>query len=600
MAHDVFLSYSSKDKVAADSACHVLERNGVRVWMAPRDLPPGDPWAATITGAINGARALVLVVSDHANVSHFVSKEVSLAADRGIPFFPIRLTDVKLAAHLAFHLAGVHWIDALTPPIETQFEKLAQAVKQMLDSDFGRDIQPGRLDEEAVRDRKAVEERLRAAEAEAAKKAEAQRRLAEAESARLAWEEQQRVAAADEAARQQAAAEQKRAKDAAVEAAREAEIARQKLLAEEAFARKAAEEAEAQRRLAEAESARLAWEEQQRVAAAAEAAQQQAAAEQKRRKDAAVEAARRAEVEQTAARARQQALSMVAFMAVDEERRRAKEALKIAETRRADGGADLAETQRREFASRSKVNHPLAFSLLGAESSPIPVAKRDSPPPSLAEKKSRDPPALALLAVPALVVLSIGIWMRFSSGPTPFAMTAPPSVAQLVANCDALAALPQDDGLPNGVPGVEWASIDATAAIAACRSAWDQSKTTRILFELGRALYKGGQYQDAMNDFLQSFKNGYAVAALELGSMYQDGDGVPQNDDQSAAYYLQAMKMGNKSLRKEYIDNKCSNTPNSICVAIQTQLISKGLLKGPADGKFGPNTIAALQAWIKP
>ena len=34
MAHDVFLSYSNKDKAAADAVCHALEQNRIRVWMA--------------------------------------------------------------------------------------------------------------------------------------------------------------------------------------------------------------------------------------------------------------------------------------------------------------------------------------------------------------------------------------------------------------------------------------------------------------------------------------------------------------------------------------------------------------------------------------
>ena len=63
MAHDVFLSYSSKDKFAADAACAVLERNGIRVWMAPRDVLPGPGWARSIIEAINSARVMVLVFS---------------------------------------------------------------------------------------------------------------------------------------------------------------------------------------------------------------------------------------------------------------------------------------------------------------------------------------------------------------------------------------------------------------------------------------------------------------------------------------------------------------------------------------------------------
>ncbi|MGO9237975.1 MAG: toll/interleukin-1 receptor domain-containing protein [Methylocella sp.] len=56
MAHDVFLSYSSKEKYAADAACAVLERNGIRVWMAPRDILPGLGWGTSIIEAINNAR----------------------------------------------------------------------------------------------------------------------------------------------------------------------------------------------------------------------------------------------------------------------------------------------------------------------------------------------------------------------------------------------------------------------------------------------------------------------------------------------------------------------------------------------------------------
>lgn len=41
MAHDVFLSYATPDKTVADMACAVLERAGLRVWIAPRDVPAG-------------------------------------------------------------------------------------------------------------------------------------------------------------------------------------------------------------------------------------------------------------------------------------------------------------------------------------------------------------------------------------------------------------------------------------------------------------------------------------------------------------------------------------------------------------------------------
>ena len=57
MAHDVFISHSSKDKIAADAACAVLESHGLRCWIAPRDATPGKSWAAAIVQAINRLEA---------------------------------------------------------------------------------------------------------------------------------------------------------------------------------------------------------------------------------------------------------------------------------------------------------------------------------------------------------------------------------------------------------------------------------------------------------------------------------------------------------------------------------------------------------------
>ena len=52
MAHDVFISYSSKDKLIADAACAILESKGIRCWIAPRDILPGADWGESIVDAL--------------------------------------------------------------------------------------------------------------------------------------------------------------------------------------------------------------------------------------------------------------------------------------------------------------------------------------------------------------------------------------------------------------------------------------------------------------------------------------------------------------------------------------------------------------------
>jgi hypothetical protein len=48
MAHDVFLSYAAQDKPTADAVCARLEQQGIRCWIAPRDILPGRDWRTSI------------------------------------------------------------------------------------------------------------------------------------------------------------------------------------------------------------------------------------------------------------------------------------------------------------------------------------------------------------------------------------------------------------------------------------------------------------------------------------------------------------------------------------------------------------------------
>ncbi|HST29432.1 MAG TPA: toll/interleukin-1 receptor domain-containing protein, partial [Chthoniobacterales bacterium] len=78
MAHEVFISHSSRDKPVADGVCAALERVKVRCWIAPRDVQPGRSFAGEITRAIQHSKVLVLIFSTHSNQSEQVLREVQL------------------------------------------------------------------------------------------------------------------------------------------------------------------------------------------------------------------------------------------------------------------------------------------------------------------------------------------------------------------------------------------------------------------------------------------------------------------------------------------------------------------------------------------
>ena len=129
---DAFISHSSLDKATADAACAQLEAAGIRCWIAPRDIVPGSDWGASILEALDRCRVMVLIFSSNANSSPQIRREVERVVDRGIPVIPVRIEDIEPTNAMAYFMGPVHWLDAMTPPLEKHLERLAESIKMLL------------------------------------------------------------------------------------------------------------------------------------------------------------------------------------------------------------------------------------------------------------------------------------------------------------------------------------------------------------------------------------------------------------------------------------------------------------------------------------
>ena len=134
MPHDVFISYSTKDKKAADAVCAVCERNKIRCWIAPRDIIPGTGWGSSIINAIQSSKVMILVFSGNSNTSPQIEREVERAISKGIPVIPVRIEDVQPSDSLEYFISSAHWLDAFTEPFERHLERLATVVHQIIES----------------------------------------------------------------------------------------------------------------------------------------------------------------------------------------------------------------------------------------------------------------------------------------------------------------------------------------------------------------------------------------------------------------------------------------------------------------------------------
>jgi len=119
-----FISYSSPDKNIADNLCAKLERQGVKVWYAPRDVQ--GPYASAITQAITQATHFIVILSQNSMHSEHVLNEIDLAFQRlpdKIKFKPLRIDESLFTPSFKYYLSRQHWMDAIIPPLEERLDE---------------------------------------------------------------------------------------------------------------------------------------------------------------------------------------------------------------------------------------------------------------------------------------------------------------------------------------------------------------------------------------------------------------------------------------------------------------------------------------------
>jgi len=132
MAYDVFISYSIKDKFVADGICVNLEAAGIRCWIAPRDIAPGEDWPTAVARAISQSHVMVLVFSASSNSSEDVSRELFLAANNKLVIIPFKIENIEPEPGKQYFLARTHWLDAINPPTKEQIHDLLICVKALI------------------------------------------------------------------------------------------------------------------------------------------------------------------------------------------------------------------------------------------------------------------------------------------------------------------------------------------------------------------------------------------------------------------------------------------------------------------------------------
>jgi len=125
----VFISHASRNFRAADDLRSRLEELGIGCWIAPRNIPAGSSYGEEITGAIQNAVAVVLILTEEANASRGVASELELAFRYQRVIIPVRLKPVEPASRLAFFVNNTQWVDACQTPLKYRVHEIARILK---------------------------------------------------------------------------------------------------------------------------------------------------------------------------------------------------------------------------------------------------------------------------------------------------------------------------------------------------------------------------------------------------------------------------------------------------------------------------------------
>lgn len=106
----VFISHSSKDAELAARVCESIEQSGHGCFLAPRDIRSGCEYAEEIINGIDGSDVVLLLLSQAANDSPHVLREIERAVSKKKSVIVYKLEEVTLSKSMEYFLMTHQWL----------------------------------------------------------------------------------------------------------------------------------------------------------------------------------------------------------------------------------------------------------------------------------------------------------------------------------------------------------------------------------------------------------------------------------------------------------------------------------------------------------
>ena len=124
---DVFLSHSTKDLSAVNTILEYLESNGIKCWIAPREITGGKIYAEEIVEGIQACPVFLLVLSEASILSKHVLSELDTAFNENRSIIPFCIDDAITSRAFSYYLRASQRVDG-RPPLAGKLEDLKATI----------------------------------------------------------------------------------------------------------------------------------------------------------------------------------------------------------------------------------------------------------------------------------------------------------------------------------------------------------------------------------------------------------------------------------------------------------------------------------------
>ena len=115
MDHEIFISYSRKDKDIAGFVSNVLKENSIKYWIDKEGIYSSSNYKELIVDAIEVSKAVIFISSENSNSSINVIREIGYAVNMNKPILPLILDEAPYAKSIRLDISDIDQIDFKNP-----------------------------------------------------------------------------------------------------------------------------------------------------------------------------------------------------------------------------------------------------------------------------------------------------------------------------------------------------------------------------------------------------------------------------------------------------------------------------------------------------